>query len=127
MYLIVVEIIFRTAFHQDTMGFVGPTIAAAGLTSLIPLTELKGPKVPLSDETRKVLEKNNCMPVKTADARLVPLVWIFILLAFLVWFWSCTCSIEEPQAKLWFAPKHIAVGSINYVVAMLCALLKSYL
>ena len=128
VYLIIVEMIFRTAFHQqDTTGFIGPAIATAGLTSLISLTRLKKPDVQLSDDTKKILEKHKLIPVNAGDIALVTVVWMSVLVGFLVWLWSCTSSLEEPTAKWLFVPKHIGIGAINYFVAIFCAAWKHYL
>jgi hypothetical protein len=126
-YLIVVEMIFRAAFHQDTTGFIGPTIATAGLTSLIALTTPKKPSVRLSAQTLEALRRRNLIPVHAGDQNLVKIVWSLILVALLVWFFSCAASITEPRATWWFMPKHVAIGLLNYFAAVVCATVKYYL
>src|SRR6266536_5396590 len=127
VYLIVIEMIFRAALNQETTGFIGPAIAIAGLTCLIPLTKLMEPTVTLSPGTRRALKRRGLIPVNVADSRLVRIVWGLLLLGFLVWFWSCASSIREPQATWWFVPKHIGIGCVNYFVAMVCTIVKHYL
>jgi hypothetical protein len=127
LYLIVVEMIFRAYSHEDTMGFIGPTIATAGLSALMPLTKAKPPSTPLSPSTLQALQSRGLMPVSAADQNLVVVVWLTIISSFFVWFWSCYVSLKEPGAVFLFVPKHITIGLINYFTAVILSALKAYL
>src|SRR2546423_930773 len=92
-YLIVVEMIFRATSGQDTTGFIGPTIATAGLTSLIALTQTRERSDQLSAGTARALKERGLMAISGAEKSMVTVVWAMILLGFLVWFWSCKASL----------------------------------
>jgi hypothetical protein len=126
-YLIVLEIIFRASFHQDSTAFIGPTIATAGLSSLIPLTKPKEQFIRLSSATRDALERLNIVPISEFDLGFTAFVWVVILGALLVWFWSCNASLSQPTELVCKVPKQIAIGLINYLAAVICAAWKHYI
>jgi hypothetical protein len=119
--------VFRAYSHEDTTGFIGPTIATAGLSALLPLTKAKSPSVPLSASTLQALQSRGLVPVSAADQNLVVFVWLAIISSFFVWFWSCYVSLKDPQAVLLYVPKHVSIGLINYFTAAIFSAIKSYL
>jgi len=123
-YLIALEMLFRGVSGLDVSKFIGPAIATAGLSSLLPMTKPKENLDKISLEIRKVVESNGGRIVNNKDQKLLPFVWLSILFGFLIWFWASYISEKSPNSTFWFMPKHFAIGLINYLTAAVIAILK---
>lgn len=125
-YLIVLELLFRGVSGHDTSAFVGPAIAAAGLSFLLPLTQPKTKTLSdsLHGRAQELIEANGGVVVNVGDLRLLPFVWIAILIGFLVWFWSSQISLTATSETFLLIPSHIAVGGINYLMAAILSAIK---
>lgn len=126
-YLIVLELIFRGVSGLDTSSFIGPAIATAGLSFLLPLTKPKEIGNALNGRTLSVIEANGGVVVNSNDQNLLPFVWLSILIGFLVWFWASHIALSTPQNTFLFAPTHIAIGFINYILAAILSAIKGKL
>ena len=115
-YLIVLEMLFRGISGLDTGAFVGPAIATAGLSFLLPLTKPKTLQESLHGRTLALVEANGGTVVNTNDQKLLPFIWLSILIGFLVWFWSSHVALTSLNTSILFIPEHIAIGFINYLL-----------
>lgn len=123
IYFILFEMIFRGVSGVDTTGFIGPTLAAAGLSFLLPLTKPKRFDVPSS--IAEIIDGiEDVQIISKKDERLIGFILIFIVLGFAVWAWSCSVSLKSPQDKLWIIRKQVGIGSINYIMGVVFSLLK---
>jgi hypothetical protein len=127
LFLVVVELLARSAVHIDATAFIGPAIATAGLVFMIPLMKPKS----LSGVDPKILEevrRRGGQIVSTADQAFIVLVLGCILGGFIVWLWACETSTVAPTDNLFYpVPKHAAIGFINYIAAVVCTAIKSRL
>lgn len=123
-YLIVLEMLFRGVSGIDTSTFIGPAIATAGLSFLLPLTTPKTIQESLHNRTLALIEANGGTVVNTNDQKLIPFIWLSILIGFLIWFWSSHVALTSPNASLLFVPQHVAIGFINYFLAAVLSALK---
>lgn len=123
-YLIVLEMLFRGVSGLDVSNFIGPAIATAGLSFLLPLTKPKDYSDLVSDELRVAVQETGGEIVNIKDQRLIPFVWIAILCGFLIWFWASIVSSITPNEQFYFLPLHVAVGLINYCVAAILTIVK---
>lgn len=114
--LVAFEFGLRTLVNADVSGFIGPTLAAAGLSFLVPLTKLRVLNIEVSDSNAVVISKR--------DKEFTSLVWLFILLFLFAWFWSCYLSISRPHDTVWIIPTHFGVGLIAYVISILLTVIK---
>ncbi|MCB1851572.1 MAG: hypothetical protein KDI83_12485 [Gammaproteobacteria bacterium] len=126
-YLIVLELIFRGVSGLDTSSFIGPAIATAGLSFLLPLTKPKEIGNALHGRTLAVVQANGGVVVNSNDQNLLPFVWLSILIGFLVWFWSSHIALSTPQKTFLFVPAHVAIGFINYLLAAILSAIKGRL
>ena len=116
VYLIVFEIIFRTVSNLDTSTFIGPTLAATGLSFLLPLIKPKPVILTPKDEKDFI---NRGLIIKNAnDEKLILVIYAAILFGILIWYCSCLSSFLHPNDTLWFFPTHLAVGLINYILGI---------
>lgn len=122
IYLILFEILFRTFSHVDTSTFIGPTIGASGLSLLIPLVKPKIVKI--SDDELIFIKKNNLTLKYENDDKLIFVVWVSILIEIIVWYWSCSTSINTPKELYSIFPKHLCIGVINYMIGVLLTIIK---
>ena len=126
-YLIVLEVLFRGVTGLDTSSFIGPTIATAGLSFLLPLTQPKNISDSLHSRTLEVVQSNGGIAVNSNDQALLPFIWLSILIGFLIWFWSSHLALTNPADTLWFLPTHVAIGFINYLMAAILSAIKGRL
>jgi hypothetical protein len=123
-YLIALEILFRGISGLDVSSFVGPAIATAGLSFLLPLTKPKDHKNVMSAELLLTIQELGGEVVNEKDQKLIPFVWISILCGFLTWFWASYSSASSPNEQFYFLPLHVAVGLINYCLAGFLTIVK---
>lgn len=119
LILIFFEFGFRSLLGINTSGFVGPTLAATGLSFLVPLTK---PQQILSHEENS---KGHIITNKTDTTVFIPLAWIVIFIFILLWLYTCHCSITEPTALLLGYDKHLVVGSFVYACSLVLIAIKS--
>jgi len=122
VYLIIFEILFRTVSNLNTSTFIGPTLAATGLSFLLPLIRPK--RVDLSFDDEEEFKKKGLIIKNAYDEKLIPVVYAFILVGILIWYWSCATSFLHPKDTLWFFPKHLIIGLINYFLGILFTTIK---
>jgi len=114
--------LFRTFSQIDTSSFIGPTIAAAGLSLMIPLVRPKS--VELNEGAMEIAKNHNLSIKFIADERLINIIWVMVLIGILVWYWSCAISFLKPKETIWIFPKHFIIGMVNYVIGVVLAIYK---
>src|SRR5580658_9277036 len=88
LILVLFEWALRTIIGVDSSEFIGPTLAATGLSFLVPLTEPKEDIVALAaGKIAKVRSE--------ADKDFVPITMLFIFLFFFLWLASCYASLKH--------------------------------
>ena len=104
----------KLMLDQEATSFFGPTIAAAGLSFLIPLTE------------PKVLSVNgNIMTTSVNDNRLIGLLWILILISLFAWAASCYYSLKRPADLVFdLCPYHLLIGGSVYLLSIVMSYVK---
>jgi len=112
-YLILFETLFRSITGLDFSAFIGPSLAAAGLSLLIPLVRPK--PVPISDEDNDKLKEDGYIICNTRDERLIVATWIAILVGIFLWSYACSTALNHPNAKLSSFWDHSTIGMINYI------------
>ncbi|MDP4530505.1 hypothetical protein Q9252_00040 [Marinobacter salarius] len=105
----------RTMIGVDSSGFTGPTLAAAGLSFLMPLVKPKQKKIPGHE---------NYVVTTKADATLIPLLWLFVLAFLFCWSWSCYVSVKLPDHNTLGLASHLAIGSGLYIVSLILTAVK---
>ena len=117
LLLLVFEWGLRTVMHVDSSGFTGPTLAAAGLSFLMPLTKLK----------TKLIDIPGGDPVlvmSRADEQLVGLIWLLVLSSLFAWAFSCYLSVARPALNFYGTPGHFLVGLTTYVLSLVMTAFK---
>ncbi len=115
LFLVTFEWIFRTIANVDTFGFVGPTLAAAAISFIVPLTKLKEGTIEVDGREWITVSKN--------DTRFVNFTWLMLLIGLLSWFWVCTLSLNSTSKTVMDFPTHVIAGAIMYVISIaLCAI-----
>lgn len=123
-YLIVLEMLFRGVSGLDVSSFIGPAIATAGLSFLLPLTKPKEYTNLISEDLLKAVKENGGEVVNVNDQKLIPFVWIAILCGFITWFSASFVSSSIPNEKIYLVPVHFVVGLINYCIAAILTIAK---
>ena len=118
--LIAFEWGLKFILEQDNVAFVGPALAAAALSFLMPLTK------------PKVLEVNieghpGSFVTSTKDSQLIGFTWILTFLFLFIWSGACYFSIQNPMPKLMSLDLPLFLGLITYGISMIMTLLKEKL
>lgn len=117
LVLLLFEWGLRNIMAVDTSGFTGPTLAAAGLSFLVPLTKPKILNV-------QVPGASNAVVTSRADSQFVAVTWLMILAFLFVWSSSCYASIKLPGYKVYGVAGHLFIGAIAYIVSLFMTFLK---
>ena len=119
VFLILLELILRTALDIDTKGFIGPTLAAAGIGMTIPITSYTNRQAVLSEIEkistefkRTILDKGYSLDTRRARV-LRNIGWGMLILLSILWIVSIYTSIQETL----FSPFMIRV---QYVLGVIC-------
>ena len=116
-FLLVMEWLLRVSLAIDSREFVGPTIAAAALGLLLPLTGLKNREFALSDRTKRQIEALNAVVVPKRERILIDIVWLTILGSLVIW--GCclvfACKPDHNPTKI--SPVYYGLGS--YFIAVI--------
>ncbi|WP_417659602.1 hypothetical protein [Pseudidiomarina sp.] len=115
--LVSFEALLRNLIDVDTFGFVGPTLAATGISFMVPLTRLK-----VSEVKSSLGEK--WVQVSKRDQNYVSLVWLLLFISLFLWFWVCTLSIQSDTSKLFDFPTHVVIGATMYVIGIVLSSIK---
>lgn len=108
----------RTISKVDTSGFTGPTIAAAALSLLIPLTEPISKEPPRSDGLKVINTKQQIF---------IPIIFISSFIYLFLWGWTCYLSITSNTDKILDIDFHLIVGLSMYVYSSVMVYIRDYL
>ena len=117
LVLLLFEWGLRSLMAVDSSGFTGPTLAAAGLSFLVPLTKPKSLNV-------QVAGMPNAVVTSRADNQFVATTWILVFVFLFVWSWSCYVSIKSPEHNVFGVAKHLLIGGIAYLVSLVMTFVK---
>ncbi|UTV28956.1 hypothetical protein [Photobacterium atrarenae] len=117
--LVSFEALLRNLVNVDTFGFVGPTLAATGISFLVPLTKLKEFEFETDEGERWV-------KVSKRDQVFVNLMWLFLFVSLFIWFWICTLSIQSSPVLFLGFPAQILAGAGLYVFSIILSTAKEY-
>jgi hypothetical protein len=110
-FLALMEWLLRISLRVDSKEFVGPTIAAAALGLLLPLTGIKNRDFALSEPTRRQIEALKAVIVPKRERILVDIVWIVILTSLATW-GACLVFACKPDINpLHVSPFYYALGT----------------
>jgi hypothetical protein len=121
--LLVIEWVLRVSLVIDSREFVGPTIAAAALGLLLPLTGLKQREH--SEDAKRFLSTVNAVLVPKWEQRLIQVVWLFILATLALWA-CCVVFAFKPERNLTgLSPVYCAMAA--YFVAVIASEIREAL
>ncbi|WP_233234707.1 hypothetical protein [Bordetella sp. LUAb4] len=110
----------RVALQVDTVAFIGPTLATAAVSYLLPLTKpIPGSRASIIGASRPVAHCPSAALISRADFNFSGLIWILILFGICAWEATCYLSMRYPELKTCSMPTHVAVGLIAYSISLL--------
>jgi len=109
----------------DTSHFIGPALAASGLSLIIGLVKPK--PVELEPDVQTLLEQNGQTAKNLYDERLIFFSWLFILAGLLTWYWSCNLVLTKSTTMVWIFPLPLFIGLINYIIGISLTTIKEIL
>ncbi len=108
----------RTMLNVDTAGFTGPTLAAAGLSFLMPLVKPK--LIPIANQPKT-------FAISKGDANFIPVLWLFVFVFLFSWCFSCYVSLKFPTDKTFGFASHLVIGGILYAISLIFTAIKEKL
>ena len=123
-FLVLMEWLLRVAVTVNSKEFIAPTIAAAGLGLLLPLTAPKNRAMALSETTLRELEATRVVIIPKRERVLIDVVWVLIFLALGAWA-VCLVFACKPDADTLKLP-HVLYGFVNYGLGVLCSEIKEF-
>ena len=116
----------QTGEGTGTVDFFGPSLAAAGVGFLVPLTTPKPAKL-LVDidqvEMDKLAAAGITLRLKRDDS-FSQFIWVAILIFLIVWMGSLQLSANYASASFLSLPIHIWLGLFNYFIGVILACVK---
>jgi len=109
----------RVILKLETIGFIGPTFAAVGLSFLMPLTRPKKIEIKVD-----IPGYDNVIVTKPADQTLISFIWILILLYLFAWSSSVYISVRQPNLEVFGLPTHVTIGICAYAVSLVLVAVK---
>jgi hypothetical protein len=121
-FLVLMEWLLRTSLRVDSREFVGPTIAAAALGLLLPLTGLKNREFALSDKTRRQIDALKAVIVPKRERILIDVVWLTILASLATWGCCLVFACKPEQNPIKVPPIYYSL--VSYFVAVIFCEIK---
>lgn len=115
--LVVFESALRFILKIDTFGFLGPTLAATGITSLASAVRPKTQEI-TAEDGRKFLA------ISKLDNQFIAFCWLIIFCMLLAWAGSCYASNVSPDTAIWGVQIHFGIGVVAYIVSMSLVAIK---
>lgn len=117
LVLLIFERGLRTILHVDSMCFTGPTLAAAGLSFLVPLTKPK--------QTAVAVEDYGKVTIMTGfETQFIVFVWLLVLGYLFCWSWSCYESLKCPNHQIFGMVSHLFIGICAYAGSLIMTFIK---
>lgn len=117
LVLLLFEWGLRAGLKVDASGFIGPTLAAAALSFLIPLTRP-------AEQRFGTIQSRRVIVTSRFDSNFVAFTWLLVLLCLFAWAAACYFSLVTPTEKtLWFST-HVTIGGAAYIVSLVMTSFK---
>lgn len=123
-YLISIEFILRRALKIESEAFIGPTLAAVGISLLLPLIVPKKRDFPFTKKTMLRIEKLGVKMIDKRESGFIDLVWSFIFVLTALWAYSLYLSSQRQENSLVGLPGYLIIGFLNYFIAVVLSEIK---
>lgn len=117
LLLLLFEWGLRVLIQVDSSGFTGPTLAAAGLSFLMPLTKPKQLNIQIPGNP-------NAIAISRTDTQFMAFTWMVIFGYLFLWALTCYTSIKLPMNKVFSITTHLFIGSCAYVFSLVMTFVK---
>lgn len=117
LLLLLFEWGLRSLLAADASTYMGPTLAAAGLSFMAGLTRPKELAVVIPG-------KVNASVTSSADRNFVGVVWLVLLLALFAWSAACFFALKDPLVTTFGITNHRLIGVATYVVSLIMVAIK---
>jgi hypothetical protein len=123
-FLIAIEHVLRTALHLDSKTFIGPTLAAVGVSFLLSLIVPKNRESGLSQETQAEIKRKGIILISKNEQIYIDLVWVFIFTLTASWAYCLYTSSATPDDTWLKIPAYHVLGFSNYFIGVLFSEIK---
>lgn len=120
--LVLFETALRYAFSLDTYGFLGPTLAAAAITSLVGNVKPKTQEIPNPGG-------KPYLSISKRDNQFVAFSLFVLFIMLIAWLASCYLSSVSsvPVNEIFGLQAHFFIGLASYTISMVLVAIKGML
>jgi len=119
LILVVYEWGLRVALGTDSTAFIGPTLATAALSCLMPLTRpLRRAGLTFVHLNRQALPGPPTGHILSADTNVAGIAWGLILVGLFAWEAACYFSLRHPELNTLSMPTHAVLGACAYLTSL---------
>jgi len=119
-YLLFLEWLMRALSNIDSHDFVGPTLAAAGVGFIVPLTTAKNSLLNFSNDTQQQL--NGYYAISKREQIAVDVLRLFLLVLTVSWAYDVYLVIKKSSGL--FGISAVRLGFITYFTAVILSEVK---
>ncbi len=117
LVLLLFEWGLRAILKVDASAFIGPTLAAAALSFLMPLTRP-------AEQNYGFIFNRQVVVTSRFDSNFIGFTWLLVLLCLFAWAASCYFSIITPDDRTFLFPTHATIGGTAYIASLVMSSLK---
>lgn len=117
LILLLFEWGLRSLLGVDAGTYIGPTLAAAGLSFMVGVTRPKEIAVTIPG-------RPNVIVISTADRNLVGLAWLLLLLALFAWSAAVVVALRSPTDTAYGISIHRLIGTATYLISVILVAIK---
>lgn len=117
LILLLFEWGLRAGLNVDASGFMGPTLASAALSFLMPLTRP-------AEKQFGIAHSRSIVITSRFDSNFIAFTWLLVFLCLFAWAASCYFSLVTPSQKTFWFSTHGTIGGAAYIVSLVMTSLK---
>jgi hypothetical protein len=114
----------RQALKLESEAFIGPTLAAVGISLMLPLIVPKKRAFPIPKKTVQIIEERGCRIINKTESVFIDLVWTLIIILTALWAYSLYLSSQKPIDSSAQLPWYLIIGFFNYFTAVILSEIK---
>lgn len=125
LLLLLFEWGLRAGLKVDASGFMGPTLAAAALSVLLPLTKPVVRKLDGFDSLSLGNHFSSSVVLTSRfDINFIAFIWVLFLLTLFGWAAACYFSLVSPNDTTLYFATHNTIGGCAYMVSVVMTSIK---
>lgn len=118
VFIILLEILLRSAYSIDSKGLVGPALAATAIGLLLPLTSQKRRDLQLPHAITEKLKGRGIMIIPKTEKTLIEAVWLILFVFVLAWAYAVYLSCRQVAGGRFGLTWCQMIGIVTYIIGV---------